>query len=278
MSQAKLVLSLPHGIITATSLAVPAFAKHRSPGSGKYFEGRSILVDLGVEGTKPKIPFLDEGSWRDANADAEGALKEAAEGGKRTKTALSNNAFSCTPIDAWEHVFLAKTGGELLEMVGSGEIAKFDPKSECHEHLTPDEIAKAAGLPVPGKRTPRLYMTFCPIELLIYTNLTPAEYIWYATRRPGKVFRQVAFTEVREDPGLHLAAAMVFESARKELTESTTKKTKTVVFGDCFNRVPFTGWIGYDREAPGGVYVGDKDTAKLWTFPERIPRPWERAY
>lgn len=277
MSQAKLVLSLPHGIITATSLTVPAFAKHRSPGSGKYFEGRSILVDLAVRDNKAAFQFLDEGAWRDANADAQIALTAASDGGKRTKTALSNNAFSCTPISAWEHVYLAKTGGELAEMVDGGTVATFS-SAECHEHMTPDEIAKVIGQPPPAKRTPRLYMTFCPIELLIYSNLTPAEYIWYATHRPGKVFRAVAFTEVREDPGLHLAATTVFESAKRELEGSTDKKTKTVIFGDCFNRVPFTGWIGYDREAVGGIYVGDRTSARLWNFPERLPRPWERAY
>jgi hypothetical protein len=88
----------------------------------------------------------------------------------------------------------------------------------------------------------------------------------------------VAFSEVREDPGLHLAAHSVFEAARRELKENASKKTKTVVFGDCFNRVPFPAWIGYDREAPGGVYVGAKTHARLWSFPEKIPRTWERAY
>ena len=82
MSQAKLVLSLPQGIITATSLAVNEFALHRSPGSGKYFDGRSLLVDLAVEGGKPAFQFNDEGGWRDANADASAAL-EAAQAGKR---------------------------------------------------------------------------------------------------------------------------------------------------------------------------------------------------
>jgi hypothetical protein len=277
MTVAKLVLSLPQGIITATSLSVQELGRHRSPGSGKYFEGRSILVDLAVRDNKPGFEFLDEGGWRNAGADAAEALEAAAKEGKRTKTALSNNAFSATPISAWEHVYLAKTGGELCEMVDGGELARFDG-AECHEHMTPNEIAKLIGQPVPAQRVPRLYMVFCPIELLLLTNLTPAEYVWYATHRPGKKFRAVAFTEVREDPGLHLAAHSIFDAARRELSGNAEKKTKTVVFGDTFNRVPFPAWVGYDREAAGGVYVGDHDQARLWTFPERIPRAWERAY
>lgn len=276
MTAAKLVLSLPQGIITATSLTLPELGRHRSPGSGKYFEGRSILVDLAVREAGPAFSFLDEGGWRDAGADAAAALADAKQG-KRTKTAVSNNGFSATPIDAWQRVYLAKTGGELLEMADGGELCRYDG-AECHEHMTPDDIAKALGRPPPLKRTPRLYMVFCPIELLVLTSLTPAEYVWYATHRPGKKFRAVAFTEVHEDPGLHLTASAIFDAARRELVENAEKKTKTVVFGDCFNRVPFPAWVGYDREATGGIYVGDRDHARLWTFPERIPRAWERAY
>jgi hypothetical protein len=276
MTTAKLVLSLPQGIITATSLSLAEFARHRSPGSGKYFEGRSILVDLAVTDDRPAFTFLDEGGWRDAGADATAALA-AARDGKRTKTAVSNNAFSATPIAAWQAVHLAKTGGELLPMVDGGPLAEFKA-AECHEHMTPDEIARAIGQPVPERRVPRLYMVFCPIELLMLTNLTPAEYVWYATHRPGKKFRAVAFAEVNEDPGLHLAAHAIFDAARRELVENATKKTKTVVLGDTFNRVPFPAWVGYDREAPGGIYVGTRTNARLWTFPERIPRGWERAY
>ena len=277
MPQAKLILSLPHGYITATSLTAADFAKHRSPGSGKYFEGRSILVDLALRDDKPAFQFLDEGGWRDANGDTARALHSAISQGKRTKTALSNSAFSCTPIAAWERVYLAKSGGELLEMAGGAEIATFQV-GECTEEMTPDQIAKTIGQPIPAKRVPRLYMTFSPIEMLVLTNLTPAEYVWYATHRPGKVFRAVAFSEVREDPGLHLVAITIFEAAKRDLVEHSGKKTKTVIFGDTFNKVPFTGWIGYDREASGGIYVGDRNSARLWTFPERIPRPWERAY
>jgi hypothetical protein len=274
---AKLVLSLPQGIITATSLSLPELGRHRSPGSGKYFDGRSILVDLAVRDGKPAFAFLDEGGWRDADADATQALAAVAKDGKRTKTALSNNAFSATPIAAWEHLYLAKTGGELLEMVSGGEIATFNG-AECHEHMTPDDIARAIGQAPPARRVPRLYMVFCPIELLMLTNLTPAEYVWYATHRPGKRFRAVAFAEVNEDPGLHLAAHAIFDAARSELSRDVAKKTKTVVLGGTFDRVPFPAWVGYDREAPGGVYVGAKTHARLWTFPERIPRAWERAY
>lgn len=276
MSQAKLVLSLPQGIITATSLAVNDFARHRSPGSGKYFDGRSLLVDLAVEDGKPAFQFLDEGGWRDANGDATAALA-AASAGKRTKTALSNNAFSATPISAWRDVYLAKTGGEVLHMNASTEIAAFK-EAECHDGMKPDDIAKAIGQAVPGKRSPHLYMIYCPIEVLVLSNLTPAEYVWYATHRTGKRFRAVAFTEVHVDPGLRLTATAVLDEARRDLAEHTTKKTKTIVFGDVFNRIPFTAWVGYDHEAQGGIYVGDAKTARLWTFPEKIPRAWERAY
>jgi hypothetical protein len=277
MSRAKLVLTLPHGVITATTLSMADFGHHRSPGSGKYFEGRSILVDLAVREDRPAFQFLDEGGWRDANAEAAQALMVAVKDGKRTKTAISNNGFSATPITAWEHVYLAKTGGEVLEMVDRTQIASFD-NSECHEGISPDEIAKAIGQPPPPERTPRLYMVFSPIELLMLTTLTPAEYVWYSTRRPGKRFRAVAFSEVQEDPGLLLAAHAVFDGAKREFAADPGKKTKSVVFGDCFNRVPFPAWIGYDREALGGIYVGSHEQALLWRFPERIPRHWERAY
>ncbi len=250
MSQAKLVLSLPQGIITATSLAVNEFARHRSPGSGKYFDGRSLLVDLAVEGGKPAFQFNDEGGWRDANADASAAL-EAAQAGKRTKTALSNNAFSATPISAWNDVYLAKTGGEVLHMTSATDLAA-SKDAECRDGMTPDEIAKAIGQAPPAKRVPRLYMIYCPIEVLVLSNLTPAEYVWYATHRTGKRFRAVAFTEVQVDPGLRLTATTVLDEARRDLAESATKKTKTIVFGDVFDRIPFTAWVGYDHEAVGG--------------------------
>lgn len=274
--QPKLILSLPHQFVTATCLSMPEFASHGSPGSGKYFQGRSILVELAVKDGKPGFTFLNEGGWRDAHGDSVAAI-EAVVKGNRTKTALSNSAFSCTPISAWEHVYLTKTGGELLEMPRGDVLATFKPGGTT-VGLTPDDVAKEAGLPLPSRRVPRLYLTFAPVEFLVMTNLTPAEYVWYATRRPGKVFRQVAFTEVRDDPGLHLAATSVFDVAKKQLSENAGKKTKTVVVGDVFNKLPFSAWIGYDREAPGGLYVGDSDGARLWVFPERIPRNWERAY
>ena len=276
MSQAKLVLSLPQGIITATSLPVGDFARHRSPGSGKYFDGRSLLVDLAVEDGKAAFQFLDEGGWRDANGDATAALA-AAQAGKRTKTALSNNAFSATPISAWRDVYLSKTGGEVLHMNPSTEVAVFKD-FESHDSMTPDEIAKAIGQAPPAKRAPHLYMIYCPIEVLVLSNLTPAEYVWYATHRTGKRFRAVAFTEVHVDPGLRLTATSVLDEGRRDLAEHTTKKTKTIVFGDVFNRIPFTAWVGYDHEEQGGIYVGDSKSMRLWTFPEKIPRAWERAY
>src|SRR5512145_797594 len=96
----NLILSLPHGIITATSLGVAGFAWHRSPGSGSHFRGRVVLVDLAVEGCEPAFEFFDEGGWRDARGDTVAALAAASEG-KRTKTALSNSAFSVTPIAAY---------------------------------------------------------------------------------------------------------------------------------------------------------------------------------
>ena len=277
MPDAKLVLSLPHGTLTATSLDVPALATYLSPGSGKHFTGRSILIDLAVQDNKPSFSFLDEGGWRDAGADATMALQVAAEEGKRTKTALSNNAFSATPISAWKRMYLAKTGGELLEMTEGSEVAKFG-QAACDERMKTDDIAKAIGATPPASRTPRLYMTFGPIEFLVLSNLTPTEYAWYATHRPGKKFRAVAFAEVRENPGLLLAAQSLFETGKRELQQNTSKKTKTVVLGDCFNRVPFPSWVGYDREAQGGVYAADASMMRLWTFPERIPRAWERAY
>jgi hypothetical protein len=48
MKQLNLVLTVPHGSVVATSLGVDGFAWHRSPGSGKHFRGRSVLVDLAL--------------------------------------------------------------------------------------------------------------------------------------------------------------------------------------------------------------------------------------
>lgn len=277
MSEAKLIMTLPQGTITATSLSVVDFARHRSPGSGKYFDGRALHVDLSVRGGKPGFEYREEGGWRDTKADTVAALAAAA-AGRRTKTALSNQAFSTTPLTAWEQLYLAKACGELLGMQAGDSVGLFS-RHECSEGMTADEIATAIGQRPPAERIPRLYMTFCPIEMLAFSTLTPAEYVWYATHRPGKVFRSVAFTEVHEDPGLRIAALSVFERGKQELALSGgKKKTKTVVFGDCFNRVPFNSWVGYDEDAPGGIYVGDRDGAFLWRFPKTIPRSWERAY
>lgn len=277
MPQTKLILTLPQGTITATSLSVSEFAHHRSPGSGKYFDGRAMHVDLKVSDGKPGFEYLPEGGWRDSAGDTAAALTAAAQG-RRTKTALSNMAFSCTPLNAWDQLHLAKSCGELLPMTEARSVGKFE-KHDCSEGMSADEVAAAIGQKSPLNRVARLYMTFCPIEMLAFSILTPAEYVWYATHRPGKKFRAVAFTEVREDPGLRIAALSVFERARHELQESNgKKKTKTVVFGDCFNRVPFNSWVGYDDDAVGGIYVGNENGAQLWSFPETIPRSWARAY
>lgn len=275
MTKTHLVLSMPQGIVTATSLGLGDFAWHRSPGSGKYFQGRSILIELAVEHGKPAFTYLDEGGWRDAAADTAVAM-EGAQGGKKTKTALSNNAFSCTPIAAYRSVHLVKTGGQLLGLEGGGPIAEFRGAT-CTEQMTPNEIAEAIGQPTLSNRTPRLYMTFGPIEFLVLSTLTPAEYTWYATHRPGKKFRQVMFAELRE-PQPHLTAQSIFDAARRELAETAGKKTKTILIGETLNRVPFSAWSGYDRETEGGLYVGDGGSMRLWRLPERIPRAWERAY
>lgn len=277
MSNAKLVLSLPQGFITAIGVDVSGYAAHLSPGSGKYFQGRTIFAELPLKDAEPAFEFLDEGSWRDAAADTRAALNAVTKSGKKTKTALSNNAFSCTPVSAWDKVYLGKTGGELLQLEDGVSIAKFAPGT-CDEGMTPDEIAKAIGVKAPAKREARLFMVLAPIEFLVLTSLTPAEYVWYATHRPGKKFRQVTFSELRWDPSLHLAASSVYEQNRAEILQNSSKKTKTLVIGDVFNRVRFPSWIGYDREAEGGLYAGDVNGARLWRFPSVIPRAWERAY
>lgn len=67
MGQVNLVLNIPHGSVTATSLGIEGYALHRSPGSGKYFRGKTIMVDLALEGDRPAFRFLEEGGWRDAD-------------------------------------------------------------------------------------------------------------------------------------------------------------------------------------------------------------------
>jgi hypothetical protein len=277
MATLNLLMSLPVESITATSLSVEEFARHRSPGSGKYYQGRSILISLGLKDDRPDFEYLDEGGWRDAWKDTEDAIRGAL-AGKRTKTALSNGSFSCTPIAAYQNVYLAKTGAQILEMV-RGERTSF-LESTCQEEMTPEEIAGAVGQPQQPTRRPRLYMIIAPTDFLVLSSLTPAEYAWYATHRPGKIFRHILFTELDESRVGHafLVAEEIYRSAYTELTENRKKKTKTIVMGDCLNRVPFTTWVGYDREDPGGLYVGDKQSVELWGFPEKIPRSWERAY
>jgi hypothetical protein len=277
MSDANLVLSLPQGFMTATGLDTQRYAAHLSPGSGKYFQGRAVLAELPIRDGAPDFEFMDEGGWRDAASDTRKALEAIIKSGKKTKTALSNNAFSCTPVSAWKKVHLCKTGGELLELEAGVEFAKFS-SAPCDEGMTPAEIAKTIGQAPPAKRVARIYMVLAPIEFLVLTSLTPAEYAWYATHRPGKKFRQVCFSEVRWDPGLHLVASSVFDSNRAELEQNNSKKTKTLVIGDVFNRVRFPMWVGYDREAEGGLYAADVNGGRLWRFPATIPRNWERAY
>lgn len=274
MQAPSLVLSLPQGIVTATSLGIAGLADHRSPGSGKYYHGRSILVDLATRELAPGFDYLAEGDWRDANGDSRAALAAVA-AGKRTKTALSNNGFSCTPVAAWRSVHLVKTSGHALALEHAATHG-FAAGS-CRDGMTPDDVARAAGLAPPAVRVPRLYMTICPIEFVMLSNLTPAEYAWYATHRPGKKFRQVAFAELGAERSGHLAAGSILQAARDELAQRAHKKTKTLVFGEAFNRVPYTAWVGYDRQAEGGLYVADASAWSNWRFPERIPHSWERA-
>lgn len=274
MPDVNLVLSIPQGIITATSLGIEGFARHMSPGSGKHFRGRKLFVDLAVRDGRPDYGYLEEGGWRDAARDTRNALAAAASG-NRTKTALSNNAFSCTPIDAYRDIFLVKTGGEVLRMDKGIRLHEFRT-SECHEEMSPSEVAAAAGSPDQIVRTPRIYLVMCPIELLLVSNLTPVEYAWYATHRPGKVFRQVIFAELSSEQH-GLAARSQFANARFELESQPAKKTKTVVSDDCINEVPFHSWLGYGRTTEGGLYASDSSHMMLWPFPGEVPASWENA-
>ena len=274
MPDIHLVLSIPHGAITATSLGIDGLAWHRSPGSGKHFKGRKLFIELAIKDGRPDFEYLDEGGWRDAEGDTIRAL-EAAAAGKRTKTALSNNAFSCTPIEAYRRVFLVKTGGEVMEMEPGGQLHEFRSHA-CREEMSPAEVATAAGSPDHDKRRRRMYLVVSPIQILLVSNLTPIEYAWYATHRPGKVFRQVVFTELHSEQS-QLAAQSRFTDARLELEVAPDKKTKTIVSDDCMNEVPFHTWVGYRRRNEGGLYVADQAHIGLWRFPEEIPLAWERA-
>jgi hypothetical protein len=274
-STLNLILTLPHGVVTATSLGIEGFARHRSPGSGKHFSGRTVLVDLALEGNQPGFRYLDEGGWRDTSGDSAAALDSVRKLGNRTKTALSNYAFSCTPQKAYAACYLVKTGGEALKMDAPRQLLAFS-QHEGSAQMTTEQVAKAIGRPAAGPREPRLYMVLCPIELIMMSNLTPEEYAWYATHRPGKIFRQVMFTELCSDP-THIAAASRFEVARRELREKPVKKTKTIVIEDCVNRVPFSEWIGYLGRDRGGLYTADRDGVSLWQFPAVMPVAWRDA-
>jgi hypothetical protein len=277
MKPTNLVLAVPQGSITATSLDVEGFAQHRSPGAGRYFEGKAIYVQLALADSKPAFRFADEGGWRDPAADTEYALSAVADGRKRTKTALSNAAFSITPIEAYAGVWLAKTGGQILQLGRPAELLRYASHSYRWGHgLSSDEVAKAAGSQVPGSRRPRLYMVLAPIELVVLSNLTPEEYGWYATHRPGKLFRQVMFTELSAT-GRGLVADSVYEDAQAELVKQPSKKTKTVYAGNALNRVPYQSWAGYQDGRSGGLYVGDRERLALCGFPQTRPTAWDRA-
>jgi hypothetical protein len=274
MSDVHLVLNLPNGIVTATSLGLAGLAWHRSPGTSGKYHGHSVVVDLALRDGYPAFEFMNEGGWRDANADTRAAL-DAVRTGKRTKTALSNAAFNCTPLAAYQHVYLAKTSGALLELLPGERIAQFQGRASA-EHLSPDQVASVAGLPAEETRRTRFYLVISPVEMLVLSNLTPAEYVWYATHRTGKIFRQMLFAELSHHTR-DLAAREIFETALRELAESPMKKTKTIKQGECFARVPYTGWKGYRDDVEGGLYCGDCDGAYLWRFPKEIPHAWERA-
>lgn len=274
MPQQNLVLSLPQATAIATSLGIDGFAWHRSPGSGRHYQARKVFFDLRLHEGSPAFEFLDEGGWRDLAGDTRAAL-EAVRAGKRTKTAISNGAFACTPVGAAERAFLVKTAGDVLELARGGGVARF-AGHEGSEELTPDQVARAAGQPAPSARRPRTYLVISPIQLVLLSNLTPAEYAWYATHRPGKIFRQVCFAELRNQKP-PVAADSVFEEARRELEDNPVKKTKTIASQDCMNRVLFSDWKGYDDPRDGGLYIADREHVLSWRFPAAIPREWERA-
>lgn len=274
MERLNLVLTIPHGSVIATSLGVDGLAHHLSPGSGRHFHGRAIFVDLALAEGATAFSFLEEGGWRDAAGDTARAIEEVASG-KRTKTALSSNAFTTTPLDAYRKVLLVKTGGQALDMGCPAEIARFEA-APCKESMAPGEVAKAIGAAEPARREPRLYSIFAPLELLVLSNLTPIEYAWYATHRPGKVFRQVCFSELRTDQ-TQLAASSRYENARKEIRENPRKKTKTVAVQDLLNAVDFEEWVGYGDSTAGGLYFGDRSRLMRTAFPVEIPHAWEKA-
>jgi len=107
--------------------------------------------------------------------------------GSRTKTALSNDAFSCVPLSAYKGCYLVKTGGAVLPLGEAKQLATYG-KHDCHERMTGEQIAQLIGQPMTGTRTPRLYMIISPIQFVMLSNLTPAEYAWYATHDPERFF------------------------------------------------------------------------------------------
>jgi hypothetical protein len=276
MKSLNLILTLPHGVVTATSLGIEGFARHRSPGSGKHYSGRTVSVDLALESNLPGFRYLDEGGWRNALGDTEAALAAVARLGSRTKTALSHYAFGCTPLSAYRACYLVKTGSETLKLQVPRLLLQF-AAHDCSTQMTTEQVASAIGLPHAGPREPRLYMVLCPIQFVMMSNLAPEEYAWYATHRPGKIFRQVMFTELRSDP-THIAAESRFEVARRELREKPVKKTKTIVLEDCMNLIPFSEWVGYRGAGEsGGLYTADRDGVSLWRFPTELPVGWRSA-
>lgn len=273
MNDPQLILAIPSGNVTATSLGINGLAERRSPGSGKHFRGRSILVDLATDGEKPGFSYLDEGGWRDAYADTVQALS-GVKAGSRTKTALSNSAFNCVPLTAYKSCHLVKTGGEALALAEPKELISYTNHT-CNERMTTAEVAQIIGRPSPGTRTPRCYMVIGPIQFLMLSNLSPEEYAWYATHRPGKVFRQVMFTEIGHEE-LHIAAQSRYIDAKRDLAEKTTKKTKSIAFEGCIDQIPFQHWVGYHHKNDGGLYVGDRNGLRVYPFPADIPHSWDK--
>ncbi|HEY3447963.1 MAG TPA: hypothetical protein VGK67_16525 [Myxococcales bacterium] len=272
--QISLIATLPQGALVATSLSVEALGWHRSPGSAKHFQGRAIFLELPHEAGKPTLKFLEEGGWRDAASDTAAALK-AALSGKKTKTALSNNALHCVSIDSVKRAYLIKTSGRALELQGPKELLKFQNHS-CDESLSLDEVASRVAKPSPSPRTPRFYMLLAPLEMLVLSNLTPEEYAWYATHRPGKVFRHLAFAEITGLAKRHLVAEGVLSQATSELV-AKGKKTKTLMSGDLLNKVPFQDWVGYSSAAEGGLYLADREHLVAWRIGQPIPSQWDRS-
>lgn len=269
----NLILNIPHGSVTATGLGIEGYARHRSPGSGKHFRGKTIMIDLALDGLRPAFPFDDEGGWRDAEGDAVSALASVASG-KRTKTALSNSGFNVIPLSAYKSMNLAKTNGAILPMAEPQRLREYINHG-CHEEMTTEQVARVIGATPPPTRTPRFFIVLAPVQLLMMTNLTPEEYGWYATHRPGKIFRRVMFSELREIP-YDFAAASRFKEAQEELQAHPEKKTKSIVFGECLNEVPFHQWIGYQDGLRGGLYVVDRNGIFLWPFPAHIDRTWDK--